>query len=52
MKPLNLIRSTMIASAALLATCAAVNADALDDIRAAKKIRIAGSRCCALWHDR
>ena len=41
MKPLNLIRSTMIASAALLATCAAVNADALDDIRAAKKIRIA-----------
>ena len=41
MKPLNLIRSAMIASAVLLATCAAVNADALDDIRAAKKIRIA-----------
>jgi polar amino acid transport system substrate-binding protein len=41
MKPLNLIRSAIIASAALLATCAAVNADALDDIRAAKKIRIA-----------
>ncbi len=41
MKPLNLIRSAIIASAALLATCAAANADALDDIRAAKKIRIA-----------
>ena len=41
MKPLNLIRSAIIASAALMATCAAVNADALDDIRAAKKMRIA-----------
>jgi polar amino acid transport system substrate-binding protein len=41
MKPLNLIRSAIIASAALLAMSAAAHADVLDDIKAAKKIRIA-----------
>jgi polar amino acid transport system substrate-binding protein len=41
MRPLNLIRSAMFAAAALLATSSILKADVLDEIKQAKKIRIA-----------